>query len=84
MKNQKGKVTVGDIPSLIMKLKSSSDVFNEDEIRQRLGESHSDINEEVDFEGFLRVSFSTSFIPFELVVSQAGGRWFLDFDSKWL
>ncbi|XP_057765555.1 fimbrin-1-like [Salvia miltiorrhiza] len=54
LKNQNGKVTVGDIPSLIMKLKSSNDVFNEEEIRQRLGESHSDINDEVDFEGFLR------------------------------
>ncbi|KAL1556227.1 fimbrin [Salvia divinorum] len=54
LKNENGKVTVGDIPSLIMKLKSSNDVFNEEEIRQRLGESHSDINDEVDFEGFLR------------------------------
>ena len=62
MKNENGKVTVGDIPSLIMKLKSSNDVFNEEEIRQRLEESHSDINDEVDFEGFLRVSFSLSFL----------------------
>lgn len=51
---------IGDIPSLIMKLKSSNDVFNEEEIKQRLGESHSDMNEEVDFEAFLRVSSSTS------------------------
>ncbi|KAG6407477.1 hypothetical protein SASPL_130468 [Salvia splendens] len=54
LKNENGKVTVGDIPSLIMKLKSSNDVFNEEEIRQRWGESHSDINDEVDFESFLR------------------------------
>ncbi|KAH6822694.1 fimbrin 1 [Perilla frutescens var. hirtella] len=54
LKNQNGKVTVGDVPSLIMKLKSANDVFNEEEIRQRLGESHSDMNSEIDFEGFLR------------------------------
>lgn len=62
MKNQqKGKVTVGDMPSLIMKVKSENDSFNEEEIRQRLGESHSDMNDEIDFEGFLKVKFSTLF-----------------------
>lgn len=55
LKNQqKGKVTVGDMPSLIMKVKSENDSFNEEEIRQRLGESHSDMNDEIDFEGFLK------------------------------
>ncbi|KAL8469839.1 hypothetical protein ACS0TY_032623 [Phlomoides rotata] len=54
LKNQNGKVTVGDVPSLIMKLKSSSDMLNEEEIRRGLGESYSDMTEEIDFEGFLR------------------------------
>ncbi|KAL2245260.1 fimbrin-1 [Sesamum indicum] len=53
-KNQNGKVTVGDLPSLMVKLKRFSGIFDEEEIRQGLGESHSDMNDEVDFEGFLR------------------------------
>ncbi|KAK4398580.1 Fimbrin-5 [Sesamum angolense] len=53
-KNQNGKVTVGDLPSLLAKLKRFSGIFDEEEIRQGLGESHSDMNDEVDFEGFLR------------------------------
>lgn len=62
MKKQKnGKVTVGDMPSLIVKLKTESDTFSEEEIRQRLRESHADMNDEIDFEGFLKVNFSTSF-----------------------
>ncbi|KAL0362885.1 UNVERIFIED_CONTAM: Fimbrin-5 [Sesamum calycinum] len=50
-KNQNGKVTVGDLPSLLAKLKRFSGIFDEEEIRQGLGESHSDMNDEVDFEG---------------------------------
>ncbi|KAL0416425.1 UNVERIFIED_CONTAM: Fimbrin-1, partial [Sesamum latifolium] len=53
-KNQNGKVTVGDLPSLLAKLKRFNGIFDEEEIRQGLGESHSDMNDEVDFEGFLR------------------------------
>lgn len=49
------------MPSLIMKVKTENDTFNEEEIRQRLGESHSDMNDEIDFEGFLKVKFSTFF-----------------------
>lgn len=56
MKNQNGKVTIGDLPPLMAKLKGFSDMFNEEEIRNILGESGSDTNDEVDFEGFLRVS----------------------------
>ncbi|KAK6149376.1 hypothetical protein DH2020_016901 [Rehmannia glutinosa] len=55
IKNQNGKVTVGDLPSLMMKLKGVNEIFNEEEIRQGLGESHSDMNNEIDFEGFLRM-----------------------------
>ncbi|XP_021287497.1 fimbrin-1-like [Herrania umbratica] len=55
VKNQKGKLTVGDLPSLMVKLKAFSSMFTEDEIRQILGESYSDISNEIDFETFLRV-----------------------------
>nr|GME13597.1 fimbrin-1 [Ipomoea batatas]GME16820.1 fimbrin-1 [Ipomoea batatas] len=54
VKNQNGKVTIGDLPPLMAKLKGFSDMFNEEEIRNILGESGSDTNDEVDFEGFLR------------------------------
>lgn len=56
MKNQNGKVTIGDLPPLMAKLKAFSEMFNEEEIRNILGESGSDMNDEIDFEGFLRVS----------------------------
>lgn len=56
VKNQNGKVTVGDLPPIMVKLKAFSEMFNEEEIRNILGESGSDMNGEIDFEGFLRVS----------------------------
>ncbi|KAI3466452.1 hypothetical protein Pfo_023115 [Paulownia fortunei] len=36
MKNQNGKVTVGDLPPLMMKIKAFSEIFNEEEIRTYL------------------------------------------------
>lgn len=54
MKNQNGKVTVGDLPPLMVKLKPFRE-FTEEEIRGILGESGSDLSEEIDFEAFLRV-----------------------------
>lgn len=45
----------------MMKLKGVSEIFNEEEIRQGLEESHPDMNGEIDFEGFLRVSFWVSY-----------------------
>ncbi|XVE80461.1 hypothetical protein DITRI_Ditri14bG0141500 [Diplodiscus trichospermus] len=55
VKNQNGKVTVGDLPSLMVKLKAFSTMLTEDEIRQILGESYTDMSIEIDFETFLRV-----------------------------
>ncbi|XWS09729.1 hypothetical protein CRYUN_Cryun39dG0014300 [Craigia yunnanensis] len=55
VKNQNGKVTVGDLPHLMVKLKAFSTMFTEDEIKQKLGESYSDVSNEIDFETFLRV-----------------------------
>ncbi|KAK9005153.1 hypothetical protein V6N11_042599 [Hibiscus sabdariffa] len=55
VKNQNGKVTVEDLPPLMVKLKAFSALLTEDEIRQILGESYSDMSTEIDFETFLRV-----------------------------
>lgn len=54
VKSQNGKVTIGDLPPLMVKLKAFSEMFNEEEIRNILGESGSDVNEEIDFESFLK------------------------------
>ncbi|KAK9155439.1 hypothetical protein Sjap_002919 [Stephania japonica] len=48
-----GKVTVGDLPSVMMTLNGLKD-FTEDEIREILGESNPDVGDEIDFEAFLR------------------------------
>ncbi|XP_051125450.1 fimbrin-1 isoform X2 [Andrographis paniculata] len=55
IKNQKGKVTIDDLPSLMAKLKGFKGVFKEEDIRGGLQELQSDMNNEIDFEGFLRL-----------------------------
>jgi plastin-1 len=55
VKNQNGKVTVGDLPPFMVKLKPFRE-FTEEEIRGIFRESGSDLSEEIDFESFLRVS----------------------------
>ncbi|XWS75842.1 hypothetical protein CRYUN_Cryun01aG0126600 [Craigia yunnanensis] len=54
VRTQRGRVTVGDLPPAFAKLKAFSEMFNENEIRTILGESNSDMGEEIDFEAFLR------------------------------
>ncbi|KAK7320337.1 hypothetical protein VNO77_29735 [Canavalia gladiata] len=54
LKNQNGKVTFGDLPPLMMKLKAFIDMYGEDEIRRMLGESGTDFTNDIDFEAFLR------------------------------
>ncbi|GAB4849713.1 fimbrin [Ancistrocladus abbreviatus] len=54
-KKQKGKVTVGDLPELLVRLKAFSQKFKEEEIRTALNELASDISDEVEFEAFLKV-----------------------------
>ncbi|TYH46449.1 hypothetical protein ES332_D11G336200v1 [Gossypium tomentosum] len=54
VKNEDGKVKVGDLPPLMVKLKGLSSAFTEDEIKQKLGESYDDMSNEIDFETFLR------------------------------
>ncbi|GLT66599.1 hypothetical protein SLA2020_389560 [Shorea laevis] len=53
VKNQNGTVTVRDLPPLMVKLKPFRE-FTEEEIRGILGESGSDLSNEIDFEAFLR------------------------------
>ena len=51
-----GRVTKGDLPALFVKLKAFSEMFTEDEIKAILEEESKDMDEEIDFESFLRVS----------------------------
>uniref|UniRef100_A0A1J3IPI9 Fimbrin-1 n=1 Tax=Noccaea caerulescens TaxID=107243 RepID=A0A1J3IPI9_NOCCA len=51
LKNQIGKITVEDLPSLLTKLKA----FKEDEIREMLRELGSDSSSDVSFEEFLKI-----------------------------
>lgn len=55
-RNQSGKVTLGDLPPMLCKLKAFKDILNEDDIKAIFSESSSDMSEEIDFESFLRVS----------------------------
>lgn len=48
---------MGDLPNIFVKLKAFTEMFKEDEIRAILEESYKDMDEEIDFESFLRVSF---------------------------
>ncbi|CAI8587144.1 unnamed protein product [Vicia faba] len=49
-----GRVTVGDLPSVFKKLKAFAELFTEDEIKDVLGESYQNMDDEIDFESFLR------------------------------
>ncbi|KAL6570802.1 fimbrin [Orobanche gracilis] len=55
IKNQNGEVTVGDLPFLMIKQKGINEIFDEEEIRRGFGDSHCDMDKEIDFEGFLRL-----------------------------
>ncbi|KAI3410743.1 uncharacterized protein J3R85_018515 [Psidium guajava] len=58
IKNQKSKVTVGDLPPLLVKLKAFTEIFSEEEIGVILAESNSGMSNEIDFEEFLRTYVS--------------------------
>ncbi|CAL9243655.1 unnamed protein product [Arabidopsis halleri] len=57
LKNQSGKVTLEDLPSVLVKVKSLSSAFKEKEIREILGGLGSDYEsgDDLDFESFLKV-----------------------------
>lgn len=63
-KNQNGKVSFGDLSSLMMKLKAFVDMYSEDEIRGILNDSGNDFANDVDFEDFLKVC---SFMVFSIL-----------------
>lgn len=54
VRTQSGCVTVGALPSIFVKLKAFTEMFKEDEIKSILEESYKDMDEEIDFESFLR------------------------------
>ncbi|KAF7145761.1 hypothetical protein RHSIM_Rhsim04G0015900 [Rhododendron simsii] len=54
LKNRNGKVTIGDLPPLMVRLKAFGEMFKEAEIGEILAESGS-VDNEIDFEGFLRM-----------------------------
>ncbi|CAI0432167.1 unnamed protein product [Linum tenue] len=54
VRTQSGRVTVGDMPALFSRLKAFIDVFSENDISAMLQESTSNMDEEIDFESFLR------------------------------
>ncbi|KAA3459202.1 fimbrin-5-like isoform X1 [Gossypium australe] len=56
VRTQHGRVTRDDLPPVFAGMKAFSEMFSEDEIKTFLGESNSDMGEEIDFEAFLRVS----------------------------
>ena len=65
-RTQSGRVTVGNLPPIFKKLKGFSELFTEDEIKDALAESYQNMDEEIDFESFLRVSFCFFYFIFML------------------
>ena len=65
-RTQSGRVTVGNFRPIFKKLKGFSELFTEDEIKDALAESHQNMDEEIDFESFLRVSFCFLFLFYPL------------------
>ncbi|KAG8387230.1 hypothetical protein BUALT_Bualt03G0231600 [Buddleja alternifolia] len=53
-RNQSGRVTLGALPPVLVKLKAIADILSEDEIKDILSESSSDLDQEIDFESFIR------------------------------
>ncbi|CAN1340132.1 FIM1 [Linum perenne] len=55
VKNEKGKVTVGDLPPLLVTLKAFASTCKEDELSALLAQTLPDTTAEIEFEAFLRV-----------------------------
>ncbi|KAJ6873911.1 hypothetical protein NC651_032682 [Populus alba x Populus x berolinensis] len=53
-RTQSGRVTVGDLPPIFAKLRAFTEMFNEDGIKAMLGEAGFNMEEELDFESFLK------------------------------
>ncbi|CAN1340127.1 FIM3 [Linum perenne] len=54
VKNEKGKVTVGDLPPLLVTLKAFASTCKEDELSALLAQTLPDTTAEIEFEAFLR------------------------------
>ncbi|KAG6736016.1 hypothetical protein POTOM_061298 [Populus tomentosa] len=54
LKSKSGCVTVGDLPPIFAKLRAFTEMFNEDGIKAMLGEAGFNMEEELDFESFLK------------------------------
>ncbi|CAA6670826.1 unnamed protein product [Spirodela intermedia] len=54
VKKESGHLAVGELPSVMAKIKALNEMLTEDEISTMLGESHPDKSQDVDFEAFLR------------------------------
>lgn len=53
---------MGDLPHIFAKLKTFSEMFTVDEIKATMKELNTDMEGEVDFESFLRVSLTKNLI----------------------
>ncbi|KAK4437536.1 Fimbrin-5 [Sesamum alatum] len=53
-KDATGKVTLAALPPIMVQLKAIQDILTEDEIKDILSEESTDVDQEIDFESFLR------------------------------
>ncbi|KAK6118749.1 hypothetical protein DH2020_047509 [Rehmannia glutinosa] len=53
-RNQSGKVTLEALPPVLVQLKAITDMLTQDDIKDILSESSTDLDQEIDFESFLR------------------------------
>ncbi|KAL0400293.1 UNVERIFIED_CONTAM: Fimbrin-5 [Sesamum radiatum] len=53
-KDASGKVTLAALPPVMVKLKAIHDILTQDEIKDILSEESTDVEQEIDFESFLR------------------------------
>ncbi|KAM7276727.1 hypothetical protein ACFE04_018593 [Oxalis oulophora] len=54
VKTQSGRVTLEDLPPVFATLKAFNGMFDEEEIKNILGENNADMTQEIDFESYLR------------------------------
>ncbi|XP_021830009.1 fimbrin-5 isoform X1 [Prunus avium] len=69
IRNQSGRVIVGDLPPVFAKLKAFTEMFTEDEVKGVLLESNKDSGEEIDFESYLRTYLNLQ----ALATAKSGG-----------
>ncbi|KAI4308437.1 hypothetical protein L6164_031514 [Bauhinia variegata] len=70
VKTESGRVTVGALPPVFKKLKVFNEIFDEGEIKAILEESYKNMDQEIDFETFLRAHLELQ----GRVVAKTGGK----------